>query len=66
MLNAISPMAIINAATAATDSPAICAGVIFGEAFAVLTEGSDMDDAEAVADGIGEKVSAKVDRIELV
>jgi len=62
----MSPMAMMNAATAATDSPAICAGVILGEAFAVLTEGPGVDDAEAVADGMDEMVSAKAECVELV
>ena len=61
-------MAMMNAATAATDSPAICAGVILGEAFVVLTEGPGVDDADAdaVADGIDEMVSAKAECVELV
>lgn len=60
-LSAIRPIAMTNVATAATDRPAICAGVIFGEASAAAAAGTGVDEADAVADGSVETVSAKAD-----
>jgi hypothetical protein len=59
-------MAMTKAATAATDSPAICAGVILGGASAATVTGTDVDVADDVADGSVEIVSAKADCVELV
>lgn len=64
-LSAMSPMAMTKAATAATDSPAICAGVILGGAPAATVTGTDVDVADDVADGIDGTVSAKADCVEL-
>lgn len=50
-LRAMSPTAIANAATAATDSPAIWAGVILGVAFVVTGTAAKDGDGKAVADG---------------
>lgn len=57
----MSPIAKTNAATAATDSPAICAGVILGLSSAALATGADVGVAEEVDDDINEAVSAKAD-----
>lgn len=52
---------MMKAATAATDSPAICAGVIFGGASAAFAAGVGVDEVDAVAGGRVETVSAKAD-----
>lgn len=59
-------MARTNAATAATDSPAICAGVILGLSSAAVATGADVGAAEEVGAGNEEMVSTKADGVELV
>jgi hypothetical protein len=59
-------MAMTKAATAATDSPAICAGVILGGGSAATVTGTGVDVADEVADGSDEIVSAKADCVELL
>jgi hypothetical protein len=59
-------MAITKAATAATESPAICAGVILGGASTAVVAATGVDVADEVADGSGEMVSAKADCEELL
>jgi len=51
----------MKAATAATDRPAICAGVMLGEASATAADGTAVDGADTVADGRVEKVFADAD-----
>lgn len=62
-LNAINPIAMMNAATAATESPAICAGDILGrssfEAGAAIAV--DVDEGDDVADAGCETESTKAD-----
>ena len=60
-LKAISPIAKTKAATAATESPAICAGVILGLSSAVVGTGADVGVADDVGDGNDETVSTKAD-----
>lgn len=62
----MSPIASIKAATAATDSPAICAGVILGWSSVALATGTELAVGEEVGDGNNETVSAKADGVELV
>jgi hypothetical protein len=59
-------MAKINAATAATDKPAICAGVILGGSSVATAAGAGVVDAEVVADGKVEIESTMTDCVELV
>jgi hypothetical protein len=62
-LRAISPIAMMKAATAATDKPAIWAGVILGlsSSTAGSATGVEIDDAEEVADGVEDTESGKMD-----
>jgi hypothetical protein len=66
-LKAISPIAMMKAATAATDKPAICAGVILGlsSSTAGSATGVEVDDAEEVADGVEDTESGKMDWVEI-
>jgi hypothetical protein len=65
-LSAIKPMAITKAATAATESPAICAGVILGGASAAVAAATGVDVVEEVAGRTEETVSAKAVCVELL
>jgi hypothetical protein len=62
-LKAISPIAMMKAATAATDNPASWAGVILGlsSSTAGSATGVEVDDAEEVADGVEDTESGKMD-----
>ena len=60
-LKAISPIAKTKAATAATESPAICAGVILGLSSVAVVTGADVAVADEVGDGSDVTVSTKAD-----
>lgn len=64
-LKAISPMAMTKAATAATDNPAICAGVILAGASSDVAAATEVGVIEAVAAGRVATESAKADCVEL-
>jgi len=63
-LKAIRPIAVMKAATAATDNPAICAGVILGGSSDDFAGGTAVGDVEPVADGRDETESTKIDWVE--
>jgi hypothetical protein len=58
---------MMKAATAATDNPAIWAGVILGlsSSTAGSATGVEVDDAEEVADGVEDTESGKMDWVEI-
>lgn len=65
-LNAINPMAMMNAATAATESPAIWAGDIFGRSSLVAGAATavGVEDGDEVAVAGSEMESTKADWLE--
>jgi hypothetical protein len=62
-LRAMSPTAITNAATAATDSPAIWAGVILGRSSAVAGTAATEGEGVEVAEGVEEIESTMADAV---
>ena len=65
-LRAIRPTAITKTATAATDSPAIWAGVILRGWSATTGSAVKMDEGDDVAEGMSETESAMADWVDIV